>query len=322
MEELKGKNYICSKEGTINHESIGWSRNVFKNCDIETGFFRKKIWNHYMWMNEKFICTFALVKLDYVGVIYVDFYDIRKNNEIHKCIYIPLCNGIIIHNNIGSYAHFQNKQMYANIIRVSNSLNIILKWDEIDIDASIEIEDESLNVLVPWSDKLFHYTSKQFPLKSSGYIQIGEEQCYIDEAMMFIDYGRGIWEREKSWYWLTCGFEKDNKRIGLNLGAKWTDNTGVNENCIKINNKILKINSDVEFNKIDENNWGIKSINSDEVDLVFDMINLNEKISSKYIVKSDMKQRIGILNGIVKLNNEEIEFENNICWFEDHYAKW
>lgn len=322
MKELKGKNYICSKEGEINNDSIGWSRNVFENCDIKTGFFRKKIWNHYMWMNERFICTFAIVKLDYVGVIYLDFYNMIKNSEIHKCIYIPLCNGMIINNRVGSYAHFQNKKMYTNVIRVNNNLNAILKWDEVDIDVSIELEDESLNVLVPWSDKLFHYTSKQFPLKSSGYIQIGEEQCYIDEAMVFIDYGRGIWEREKSWYWLTCGFEKNDKRVGLNLGSKWTDNTGVNENGIKINDTVVKINSDVEFLKIDADNWSIKSVNSDEVDLVFNTVNLSEKVSNKYIVKSDMKQRIGRLSGIVKVNNEDIKFESTISWFEEHYAKW
>ncbi|MEG1311251.1 MAG: DUF2804 domain-containing protein [Romboutsia sp.] len=322
MDELKGENCICSIDGKLNKDSIGWSRNVFKNCDLNTGFFRNKVWNKYIWMNEKFICIFSMVKLDYVGVIYIDFYDIRRNNEIHKSINIPLCNGMIIHNNVGSYAHFQNKQMYSNVIMVNNKLNIILKWDEIDIDASIDIEDESLNLLVPWSDNLFHYTSKQFPLKSSGYVQIGEEQCYIDEAMVFINYGRGIWEREKAWYWITCGFKKDDVKIGLNLGDIWTDNTGLNENCIKIDNTIFKINSDVKFIKIDEDRWTIKSVDNNEVNLIFNVINISEKVNHRFIIKSNMKQIIGRLSGTVNINENDIKFEEVICWFEDHYVKW
>jgi hypothetical protein len=40
------------------------------------------------------------------------------------------------------------------------------------------------------------------------------------------------------------------------------------------------------------------------------------------IVKSSLKQHIGKLSGVVKVNDEEIEFEDVLCWFEDHYAKW
>lgn len=327
MKELKNKNFICTKDGTLNKESIGWSRKIFSNCDIDSGYFRKKIWNHYMWMSDKYICAFAIVKLDYAGLIFIDFYDLEEKREIHKNITIPLCNGMIIHNSVGSYAHYQNKDMYFNIIRVHEKLHVMIKWNEIDIDANFILQKESLNVLVPWSDKKYHYTSKQLPLKSKGYVCIGQDEnetFNLEDSIGFIDYGRGIWEREKSWYWLTCGFKNEDLKVGLNLGGKWTDNTGVNENGIKINGILHKIYSDVNFEKIDENTWSIKNNQNEEeqIDLIFKVESINDKKNNKLLVKSSLKQHIGRINGEVKVNDETIEFNDVICWFEDHYAKW
>lgn len=325
MKELKKKNSICSKDGKVNQECIGWGKKVFSNCNIDRGYFRKKIWNHCMWMNKDFVCALAIVKLDYAGLIFIDFYDLKENKTIHKSITIPLCNGIILHNSIGSYAHFQNKEMYLNIIRINDKLHAMIKWGEIDIDANIFLEKESLNVLVPWSEKKFHYTSKQFPLKCSGYINVGDkdyEKFELNDSISFIDYGRGIWEREKYWYWLTCGFENEDNKVGLNLGAKWTDNTGVNENGIKIDETLYKLYCDVDFKKIDENNWSIKSINCEDIDLIFNIFTVNDKINNKLIIKSSLKQHIGYLSGTIKVDYKEIEFKEVLCWLEDHYAKW
>lgn len=328
MKELNNKkDFICYKDGTVNENSVGWSKNIFSNCDIDSGYFRKKIWNHYMWINENYICVIAIVKLDYVGLIFIDFYDINKNKEIHKNVTVLLCNGIIIHNSIGSYAHYQNKDMYLNIIRIDDKLHIMLKWDEVDIDANIMLQNESLNVLIQWSEKKFHYTSKQLPLKSKGYIFIGKEdneKFELENSVGFIDYGRGIWEREKSWYWLTCGFENEETIVGLNLSGKLTDNNDLNENAIIINNLVYKIYSDIKFEKIDENNWTIKNESSEyeSIDLKFTIINMHNKVNKKIFIKYNLKQNIGRISGVVKLHDKYVEFKEIICLFDDYYVKW
>lgn len=200
MKELKGKNYICTKEGHLNKDSIGWSRKTFNNCNISNGYFRRKIWNHYMWIEENFICAFAIVDLDYVGLIFIDFYDLKNNKEIHRSIKTPLSQGIFINPKIGSSASAKVYNTVINIIGINKALNIIAKLGKISIEANINLDDESLNVLVPWNDKQYHYTSKQLPLKSNGYISAEDKKYYLDNSFTFIDYGRGIWEREKSWY--------------------------------------------------------------------------------------------------------------------------
>ena len=129
---------------------------------------------------------------------------------------------------------------------------------------------------------------------------------------------------KKEWYWLTSGFiDEKGKSIGLNLGAKYTDGTGVNENGIKIDDTVYKLDDDVAFNYDKENNkWIIKSVKSDEVDLEFTPIIYNNKVNNIIIFKSKSKQFVGYLNGVVMLKGKEIKFNNTIGWCEDHFAKW
>lgn len=70
------------------------------------------------------------------------------------------------------------------------------------------------------------------------------------------------------------------------------------------------------------NKWTIRSIDSDEVDLVFTPTKVYDKVNNFMLVKSSLKQYIGKVSGVVKVSGEDIEIENILTWCEDHYAKW
>lgn len=324
MKEVKDNRFICTNEGLLNEYSIGWSKIPFKNCTIKNRFFRKKIWNQYLWIGKDFAFDFTIVNLDYVTAVFTDFYDLKTKQKINKCILYNLSKSIIIDDKINSYVHYKDKHRFINVLRVNNYLNVEFKWDEIDVTASINLDYESINALIPWTYKHFHYTSKHTNLRTKGTLTIDNKKYNLDNSLVFIDYGRGVWQRKKEWNWLTSGFtDEDGKDIGINLGAKYTDATGVNENGIKIDDTVYKIYDDVEFiyNK-EVNIWNIKSKKTDEVNLEFSPILYNNKINNMIVFKSSLKQYTGYLNGVVKLRGKEIKFNNTIGWCEDNFAKW
>ena len=63
-------------------------------------------------------------------------------------------------------------------------------------------EHETLNVVIPWSDMQFQFTSKQNTLPASGFVQLGDER-YEFTAPSFgcLDYGRGVWPEHTRWNW-------------------------------------------------------------------------------------------------------------------------
>ncbi len=324
MKEVKDNRFICTNDGLLNAYSVGWSKIPFKDCTIKNRFFRKKIWNHYMWIGKDFVFVFAVVNLDYAAVVFTDFYDLNSKRKINKCVRHGLSKNIMMDDKINSYAHYKDKHRFINVLRVNNYLNVEFKWDEIDITSTINLGYESINALIPWTYKYFHYTSKHTNLETKGELTVDNKKYNLDDSLVFIDYGRGVWQRKKEWYWLTSGFiDEKGKSIGLNLGAKYTDGTGVNENGIKIDDTVYKLDDDVEFNYDKENNkWIIKSVKSDEVDLEFIPIVYNNKVNNIIIFKSKSKQFVGYLNGVVMLKGKEIKFNNTIGWCEDHFAKW
>lgn len=322
------KTYITlhKENGELNREAIGWHKHPCKNCAIKPNskkFIRRKRWNHYLWMNQEFVFLFAVVHLDYAGFLFLELHDLNSEETIKKSMILPRGKGITIEDDINKKLYYRNHDIYIDIEEIDGELRIECNWDNVNSHSKIKINEESLNVLIPWNKNKYHYTCKAMALKGCGFACDEHKNYHLKDALCFIDYGRGVWPYEKEWHWITSGFERDGKLIGLNLGAKWTDGTGVNENGISINEKIYKIESDVKFTCEDPMQlWIIESVDSDEVNLTFTPFRHEVQGKNLLIVKSSLKQYIGYLDGTIKVHGVEIEFMGDIAWFEDHFARW
>ena len=110
------------------------------------------------------------------------------------------------------------------------------------------IGHETLNVVIPWSDIQFQYTSKQNTLPAVGYVQLDNERLeFASPAFGCLDYGRGVWPEHTVWNWGSASGVQGGRTVGLNLGGQWTDGTGMTENGICIDGRLTKISEDVVF---------------------------------------------------------------------------
>ena len=324
MKEVVDNKSICTKDGILSDYSIGWSKIPFKDCSIKNKFFMKKIWNRYIWIENNFIFSFFIISLDYSSILIVDFYDMKTKSTINKHMRCKLSKNIIIDDRINSYAYYEDKYRFINVLRINNYLHIEFMWNGIDITSTINLDYESINAVIPWTYNHFHYTSKHISLESEGNFAINNNGYNLENSLAFIDYGRGIWQHKKSWNWLISGFKSEaGEIIGINLASKYTDKTGVNENGIKIDGKVYKIYDDVEFIYDKENNiYNIKSKSTDEVNIEFIPILYNDKTNRLLCFRLNQKQYIGYLNGIVTIKRKEVKFNNIIGIIEDNFVKW
>ncbi|WP_250675645.1 DUF2804 family protein [Paraclostridium ghonii] len=323
MRRVRDSKSICDNNGFLNDYAIGWNDVPFKDCSINQCFLKKKIWNHYIWISEEFVFNFLISDLGHCSIIHADFYNLKDDIRISKIYRHPLIKYIVIDDNINSYAHYKGKRKFINILRSSNYLNLDLKLDDFDITSTIYLDYESLNVLIPWDFEHFHYTSKHMNLITKGILRIGEMEYDLSNSKCFIDYGRGVLKRKCEWDWLTSGFTNEkHEHVSINLGAKYTDYTGVNENALKIDDKIYKFDSDIYF-KYNNNDCTIdvKSMKGDEVNLKFKPIIRDFKPDNIKIFKFKLKQMVGYINGYVMCKDKKVIFNNEIGWCESHFAK-
>ena len=146
------------------------------------------------------------------------------------------------------------------------------------LEADIVVErpagHETLNVVIPWSDVQFQFTSKQNTLPASGFVQLGDERLeFASPAFGCLDYGRGVWPEHTVWNWGSASGVQDGRTVGLNLGGQWTDGTGMTENGICVDGRLTKISEDLvfEYDRADMMKpWRVRTAATERIDLRFE----------------------------------------------------
>src|SRR3990172_1481668 len=187
---------------------------------------------------------------------------------------------------------------------------------------------ETLNVVIPWSEDRFHFTSKQNCLPASGAVRLGGDAFEFAPGNAFacLDYGRGVWRYGTSWNWGSLSGTQGGRTIGLNLGGTWTDGTGLTENAILIDGRISKVAADVRF-LYDRSDfmkpWQMKTEPPGQIDLRFDPIFERVATTNLLLLRSNVHQMFGRYSGtIVPDDGVAIEIEGLLGWVEQHEARW
>lgn len=111
---------------------------------------------------------------------------------------------------------------------------------------------ESLNVVIPWNEELFNFTSKQVARPAVGELVVGERRWSIGgpagaEAWGVLDVGRGRWPSEISWNWGAGAGRCGDQRVGIQVGGTWTGGTGFTENGFLVDGRLTKLGSELTW---------------------------------------------------------------------------
>ena len=95
----------------------------------------------------------------------------------------------------------------------------------LDVTVDLPPGHESLNVVIPWSDELFNFTSKHQARPAVGELVVGDQRR-IDrrasrrDAWGVLDVGRGRWPPEITWNWGGGAGRAGDHVVGLQVGAQ------------------------------------------------------------------------------------------------------
>lgn len=326
---------LCDGKGLLNRDCIGWARKPIFNCNLSGRWLRKKKWNYWCITGDECLFSATISNLDYAGMVFIYFIDFKTKKYIEKTVAAPFGKGCVMPDNVNETVLFKNSSMPVSMLHEQNGTHIIADCKDFgglplraDILVSTPEGHETLNVVIPWNEKTFQFTSKQEGLPTSGTLCVGDFNYSFqpDKTFSCLDFGRGVWPHKISWNWANASGMSGDKRVGLNLGAKWTDNTGMTENAIVVDGKLTKISENVSF-KYDVKNimqpWIIKSCVTDCIDLVFTPFYERVAKTNALIIKSDMHQMMGHFTGNIKTEDGEvISIDNLAGCAEEHFAKW
>jgi hypothetical protein len=187
---------------------------------------------------------------------------------------------------------------------------------------------DTMVIATPWKEKktAFYYNQKINCMRASGTVELDGKTYTLDPATDYgtLDWGRGVWPYDNTWYWGSGNMTVDGKPFGFNIGYGFGDTTAASENIIFYDGKAHKID-DVKFN-IPESGytdpWTFTSSDGRfEMDFV-PILDRAAKIDIKFII-TDQHQVFGRMSGKAILDDGKvIEIKDCLCFAEDVHNKY
>lgn len=243
---------LTNEDGTLNPAAHGWARQpLIDTSGIgKTHIGKNKRWEYWCILTPEHIIGFAVASLDFVAVNDVWVLD-RKTQKVIQddgtafgtdaAVVLP---GSVESGPVRSAIG----DVRVDIDPGEKGTRLRVVTPEVGWDVLAESGSERLAVTVPWSEDVFQYTVKDVVRPATGWIETGGKFTKIGEgSWAILDHGRGRWPAEIQWNWgAGAGVMEDGRRVGIQVGARWTEGTGSTENAMIVDGKLFKISEELK----------------------------------------------------------------------------
>lgn len=312
---------LCLPDGlTLAPDAKGWSRVPLHTANLRGGWGRTKRWDYWCVLAGDLIVSVTYADVDYLGMANVWWLDPNTGIAGGADSMLPFARGVSLPDRPGSEPLiYQGKASSLSLVDDAEGTTITASWSEngqsahLDLRVELPTGHESLNVVIPWSDRRFQYTSKHQARPAYGTLAIGgavrsigsapgEPGPSAGEAWGVLDVGRGRWPYSTVWNWAGgAGRTTDGVIVGVQLGAKWTEGTGFTENGIVVDGRLSKIGDELEWTYEWENPmqpWRVRHIDG-SLDLTLTPTYDRHSRTNALVLATEVHQVFGTWTGHV-----------------------
>jgi hypothetical protein len=247
---------------TLNPAARGWSRRALHRANLRGGWGRTKRWDYWAILAGDLVVSSVYADVDYLGMADVWWVDLAAERTGGRGVAAPAARGIDLPDVPGA-APLRVRRRRFDLEIAGNAwgdTHLRAHWTERDgtparLDALVALPagPESLNVVIPWSQRRFQYTSKHQARPASGTLVVGDRVWRFGgddgEAWGVLDVGRGRWPYRTRWNWGGGAGHAagGGPVVGLQLGGRWTEGTGFTENGVIVDGTLTKLGRELEW---------------------------------------------------------------------------
>ncbi len=331
---------LLKEDGSLREP--GWSKQLYQIYDrnaIRAPKFRIKEWDYYLVISEKnnFGVAFTLSDDGYIGLQSATLLDFSKPWEHTETILnaFPMGKFKLPSTSAKGNTVYHDKRLDMEFQVSEGKRRIVCNFkkfcDGKDFSCDITLEQPDMDTMViatPWKEKktAFYYNQKINCMRASGKATFDGKDYVFDPSTDFgtLDWGRGVWTYDNTWYWGSGNMDIDGHSFGFNIGYGFGDTTAASENMLFYDGKCHKLD-DVTFN-IPKSGytdpWTFTSSDGRfEMEFV-PIIDRAAKIDVKFII-TDQHQVFGRMSGKAILDDGTvIEVKDCLCFAEDVHNKY
>lgn len=214
---------------------------------------RRKRWDHWALVTPEHVLALTFADLDYLGLATAALYDRARDRWVQRAGVTPLgWRAQLPHDAAGGSFAVRSAGLDFSVARTASGWSIRASgWGfEATLEAEVPEGYESLDLFARWDEERWQYTSKQLALPARATVRVGGERVRLGErerAFAARDFGRGVWPFRTRWNWACGAGVAGGATRGFNLGAQWTDGTGVSENALLDGGVLHKVHGPGRF---------------------------------------------------------------------------
>lgn len=262
--EIKFKQQLLDANGNI--ANPGFAKKLlwdYSRRDIKAPKMRIKEWDYYYIGNRDYGLALTISDSGYVSCLSASILEfgeepIQMNDS--ELGALPLGRMNLpetsevgnIHAKVGTAnMSFDNDGEARHLYGVYENYCNTKKTLKFDVVLS-DFPEESMVIATPFEkDKHFYYNQKINCMRANGFFEFDGKRYELNDengAMGTLDWGRGVWTYDNTWYWGSGSmYLDDGSRFGFNIGYGFGDTSAASENMLFYNGKAHKL-EDIAFN--------------------------------------------------------------------------
>ncbi len=235
----------------------GWATELklqYRRKDVKAPAVRRKEWDYYLITNGKFGLALTIADNGYMGLVSVSLLDFKEHWEqtTSPMVLMPMgrmklpetsATGDLYAGGKGYQMLFENRR---DIRRLTFHMDNFRDGNPIDGSVTLtRPPEDSMVIATPFAGhpKAFYYNQKIVGMRASGEIAFRDRRYRFDPSDSFaiLDWGRGVWTYDNTWYWSGAAGEVEGKVFGFNLGYGFGNTDAASENILFYDGKAHKL---------------------------------------------------------------------------------
>ncbi|MBS5880357.1 MAG: DUF2804 domain-containing protein [Clostridium sp.] len=315
--EITQNGPLLNANGTLREP--GWARSLlldYRRADVKAGKLRIKEWDYYIITNDSFGVALTIADNSYMGLISASVLEFEKPWEQTTTVLtaFPMGKyGLPETSSAGDTLYGDKRVQMAFRVqpgerRLSCRFARFLGEDALELELTLaQPPMDSMVIATPFdAPRAFYYNQKINCMPASGVMTLGSRSFEFAPETSFgtLDWGRGVWTYDNTWYWGNGNGIVNGKPFGFNIGYGFGNTSAASENLLLYGGVAHKL-SRVQFNIPEESFLKPWTFSSDDGRFEMDFVPVIDRVArtNALIIESDQHQVFGRFTGRAVLDD-------------------
>ncbi|MFZ5441122.1 MAG: DUF2804 domain-containing protein [Myxococcota bacterium] len=315
---------LCLADGSLDARAVGFTRRPLHRANLR-GWGRTKRWEYWGCVTPDLVLGLTIANLDYAAVHQVYVFERKTGRERELAPLVPFARGVTLPDALPPvHARAEAKGFRFDFEDVDDGTRLRVTAPGVEVELHAARGGDCLGVVVPWSTTRFQYTVKDLARPLTGRVTLDGKVFEVrDDAWAVLDRGRGRWPYRTTWNWAAGSGRVDGRRVGLQLGGKWTAGTGSSECALFVDGRLHFLGGEPEWTYSLDDARSTWRVRGERVDATLTPFHVRQVSTNALVIASATRQAFGVWSGwAVADDGARVSVDGLVGWAEEARSRW